>query len=241
MGQFEKSHWAEPDFSRKFVESADIAIIERKRSHSVMKSFFRHHFMHKDGRIDLLDLGCGDGILTYELKQTGFPLSATLVDGSEEMLGKTKERLKGYKDVRTMQASFQEIIAGNALTEDFDFIVSSLAIHHLDMKEKRELFGWVYARLKNDGCFMNIDVVLVPNEVLERWYMVLWQEWITEKKKEAGITGDIYADTMKRYKDNRDNKPDRLDLQLDALKAIGFRNVDCYYKYGIFTIYGGRK
>jgi len=241
MGQFEQSHWAEPDFSRKFVESADIAIIERKRSHAIMKSFFRHHFMRKDGRRDLLDLGCGDGILTYELKQTGHPITATLVDGSEEMLRKAEERLKAYPDIRTVRASFQEVIGGKVIAGDFDFIISSLAIHHLDMKEKRELFGWVYTRLRNNGCFMNIDVVLAPNKVLEEWYMVLWQEWITEKKKEAGITGDIYADTMKRYKDNRDNKPDGLDSQLDALKAIGFHDVDCYYKYGIFTIYGGRK
>ncbi|MDA8241631.1 MAG: class I SAM-dependent methyltransferase [Nitrospiraceae bacterium] len=241
MGQFEQSHWAEPDFSRKFVESADIAIVERKRSHAIMKSFFRHQFMHKDGRIDLLDLGCGDGILTYELMQTEVPLSATLVDGSEEMLGKAKERLKDYPDILAVRASFQELIGGKVIADDFDFIVSSLAIHHLDMKEKRELFGWVYARLRNNGCFMNIDVVLAPNEVLEEWYMVLWQEWITEKKKETGITGDIYGDTMKRYKDNRDNKPDSLDSQMDALKAIGFRDMDCYYKYGIFTIYGGRK
>jgi tRNA (cmo5U34)-methyltransferase len=240
MTEFEKSHWAQPDFSRKFVESADIAIVERKRSHTIMKSFFSHFCVQKD-TVDLLDLGCGDGILTYELKQAGYPVSATLVDGSEEMLRKAEERLKGYGDISAVRASFQEITGGKAVAGDFDFIVSSLAIHHLDMNEKKELFRWVHSRLKSKGCFMNIDSVLAPNEALEGWYMALWQEWIAEKKAAAGIAGDIYDDTMKRYKDNKDNKPDTLDAQLDALRTIGFRDVDCYYKYGIFAIYGGRK
>ena len=29
--------------------------------------------------------------------------------------------------------------------------------------------------------------------------------------------------------------------QINALKEIGFREVDCYYKYGIFAVFGGRK
>lgn len=56
-----------------------------------------------------------------------------------------------------------------------------------------------------------------------------------------GILDNSYDDIIQRYKDNRDNKPDTLDKQLKALKSVGFKDVDCYYKYGIFTMYGGRK
>lgn len=48
-------------------------------------------------------------------------------------------------------------------------------------------------------------------------------------------------DTMRRYKDNKDNKPDTLDNQINALKEVGFKEVDCFYKYGVFTMYGGKK
>jgi len=240
MTEFEKSRWAEPGFSNNYVESADIAIVERTRSHAILQSFFRNHFGGK-GPVALLDLGCGDGILTYKLMQTGQPISATLVDGSDEMLRKAAQRLHEYDGVRLVKASFQEIIGGDVIVGDFDFIVSSLAIHHLDMKGKRDLFGWIFSSLKDGCCFLNIDVILAPDEYLEKWYLTLWQEWIAEKKALAGITGDLYDDTMKRYKDNKDNKPDTLDAQLAALSDTGFKNVDCYFKYGIFSMYGGRK
>jgi len=240
MTEFEKTRWAEAGFSRNYVESADIVIVERRRSHAILKSFYRHHFMGK-GRTEVLDLGCGDGVLTDALKQTDNNMSATLVDGSEEMLKKASERLKDHRNVRFVKASFQDIIGGTSIRETFDLVVSSLAIHHLDMKGKKDLFGWIYSRLKRSGHFMNIDVVLAPGVNLEEWYMALWQEWIEEKKAAAGSGADIYNATMKRYKDNKDNKPDTLEAQMDALKKIGFKDVDCYYKYGIFTIYGGRK
>jgi tRNA (cmo5U34)-methyltransferase len=71
--------------------------------------------------------------------------------------------------------------------------------------------------------------------------MSLWKEWIAERKSLLGIEGAYYDDIIRRYKENKDNKPDTLEDQLNALKATGFNEVDCFYKYGIFTMYGGRK
>ena len=36
-------------------------------------------------------------------------------------------------------------------------------------------------------------------------------------------------------------KPFKLDEVKEALQEIGFKNVDCFYKYGIFTIFGGKR
>ena len=55
-----------------------------------------------------------------------------------------------------------------------------------------------------------------------------------KRKKSLGINGNYFDDIIRRYKDNKDNKPDTLGDQLDALKAIGFKDADCFYKYGIF-------
>ena len=62
MTEFDKSHWAEKDFSNQYLEAADIYIVERKKLLEILKSFYRYFLANKkDNKI--LDLGCGDGIL----------------------------------------------------------------------------------------------------------------------------------------------------------------------------------
>ena len=103
------------------------------------------------------------------------------------------------------------------------------------------MFKSLYAHLNPGRFFLNIDVILAPSGSLEPWYLKLRQEWMDDRKTAFGISDSISGDIIHRYKDNKDNKPDTEDDQLSALKEIGFRDVDCFYKYGIFAIYGGKK
>jgi tRNA (cmo5U34)-methyltransferase len=245
MTEFSKSHWAKAEFAREYRENADIYIVDRNRLLEILRSFYRHFMGYKTG-VNLLDLGCGDGIISSELLSIDASMTATLIDASEDMLIKAKENLKGFEKIQFIKASFQEIIdkdipSKDILSRNFDFIVSSLAIHHLDMNEKIALFKRIFSCLKIDGYFLNIDVILAPTEALEQWYLLLWKNWIEERKKSLGIEGNYYDDIIQRYKTNKDNKPDTLESQINALKSVGFRDVDCFYKYGIFTMYGGKK
>ena len=239
MDEFSKTNWAKPEFSRQYRDNADIYIVERRRMIEIMKSFYRHYLLNKKQFV--LDLGCGDGILTRNLMEIDDSISATLIDPSEDMLGRAKERLHGFGNVSFIRASFQDILRNDILRHDFDFIVSSLAIHHLTMAEKKTLYKMIHARLHPGGYFMNIDVTLAPADNLEEWYMKLWNEWMNERKAALGLDKDLFNDISKRYKALEENKPDTLDVQLNALKNTGFREVDCYYKYGIFAVFGGRK
>jgi len=240
MTEFKKSQWAKPEFTQEYRDSADFYIVERRRLLEILKSFYRHFIGNKPNN-SILDLGCGDGIVTHELLKVDDSIIATLIDGSEDMLNKAAECLKGFKNIHILKASFQEIINKKITLQNFNFIVSSLAIHHLTMKDKKALFRTIYSHLNVHGYFLNIDVILAPAETLEHWYLSLWREWISERKTTMGIQDNSYDDIIQRYKDNRDNKPDNLDKQLKALKSVGFKDVDCYYKYGIFAMYGGRK
>ena len=240
MTEFNKSQWAKPKFTQEYRDSADVYIVERRRLLEILRSFYRHFIGNKSNN-NVLDLGCGDGIVIQELLKIDNSIAATLIDGSEDMLNKAKDRLKDSENIRFIKASFQEILNKQISLQRYDFIVSSLAIHHLTMKEKKALFRTTYSHLNVGGYFLNIDVILAPTETIEHWYLSLWREWISERKTTMGIEDNSYDDITQRYKDNRDNKPDTLDEQLKALKSVGFKDVDCYYKYGIFTMFGGRK
>jgi tRNA (cmo5U34)-methyltransferase len=240
MTEFSHTNWANPEFARGYRDSADIFIVDRRRMLSILQSFYLH-FVADETVKKVLDLGCGDGIVTAAIAGVDGRISATLVDGSEDMLKKAGERLSGFNRMRYLHSSFQEMLAGDTVRGKFDFIASSLAIHHLSMNEKKALFKKIYRLLRPGGYLVNIDVVLAPSGPLEQWYLSLWKDWIVERTWDLGMAGGAFKGIIRQYKDAEENKPDTLKDQLDALKTIGFKDVDCYYQHGIFTMYGGKR
>jgi tRNA (cmo5U34)-methyltransferase len=241
MSDFRKSAWADNEFAANYLDKADIYIAERRKMFRIVSSLFTH-FLHRQRNINLLDLGCGDGILTEELFKARKDISATLTDGNEGMLKKAEERLKPFKSVHFMKAAFQDILDGVVALGNYDFCVSSMAIHHLDMAEKSTLFRYIALHLNSGGHFVNIDVVCPPSEELEGWYFALWKDWMEHMMNRGNIKDEVPEDIMRRYKDPSSmNKPDTLENQLKALEKAGFMDVDCYFKNGIFAVFGGKK
>jgi tRNA (cmo5U34)-methyltransferase len=237
MSKFDQSRWSDRNFSKEYREYADDYIPERYRMIDITKSLYKYFFKGKKKR--LLDLGCGDGLIVNELLKINKNIEATLVDASIDMMDSARKRLADFENIRFINAGFQDIKEADLLNKNFDFVLSALAIHHLKMDEKNELFKYIYSHLNQGGLFLNIDVVLSPTDELENLYLTIWGDWINQN-----ISADKKPALLpipQKYKDNPDNTPDTLLVQLSALEKIGFKNVDCYYKYGIFTMFGGGK
>jgi len=240
MTEFDESNWARPEFAQGYRENADIYVLERRRMLSILQSFYLH-FLGNDSSKTMLDLGCGDGILTSAIAEVDGAITATLVDGSADMLKKAEERLTGVKNVRFVRAGFEEIMGEERINGKYDLIATSLAIHHLTLDGKKSIFRYAHDHLNSGGYFINIDVVLAPHRTLEQWYASLWRQWIDERTQILRIQHEDFASVVDQYKRNKDNKPDTLEAQLGGLRDAGFSEVDCYYKYGIFAMFGGRK
>ncbi len=94
--------------------------------------------------------------------------------------------------------------------------------------------------LKPDSHFLNIDVALAENSSYTDWQFRLWQEWIVNRQRRLGLGAD-YAQVPEEARAKPENHYDTLQSQLGALRSVGFVDVDCHYRYSVFSVYGGKK
>jgi SAM-dependent methyltransferase len=93
----------------------------------------------------------------------------------------------------------------------FDAIVSSFAIHHLVHERKRALYAEAYRLLRPGGALLNLEHVASPTDGLHRAFLAA-----------LGVEPD---------QDDPSNKLLDVETQLGWLRAIGFEDVDCLWKW----------
>lgn len=183
-----------------------------------------------DDAFDVLDLGAGTGLLSAVLREHFPKARYSLIDISDEMLARARDRFAGIENVRIAVSDYSvEPLPGR-----FDAIVSALSIHHLDDPGKAALFRRIYDALKPGGIFVNAEEVLAPTTALDQIY---WDEW-ERQARATGAPEEEFAGVEDRA---QYDKPAKLDDQLRWLSKAGFADVDCYYKYLMFAVYGGRR
>jgi tRNA (cmo5U34)-methyltransferase len=224
-----------------YFDIADIVLVERWRTIKILCDLFVSHFMGRDN-LNLLDLGCGDATVASYIRDRSPGNNYHLLDGSPRMIERAREKI-GVENVTFIHQTFEDYIDSPASDIDYDFVYSSYAIHHVDSVAKEKLFGRIFRDLGMGGLFLNIDVVRPPSERVEMLQFSMWRNWIEEMLVKSERSNEVskFRNTPEIYKNKGENKPDELRYQLDLLTEVGFVDVDCYYKYGIFAIYGGVK
>ncbi|MFC1737288.1 class I SAM-dependent methyltransferase, partial [Candidatus Hydrogenedentota bacterium] len=207
----------------------------------ILADLFSYHFEVPEG-LSLLDLGCGDGILSTHINDRYPGNQFHLIDGSQEMIEKANEKLRG-NHVSFACQTFEDYIGVPAVMSSYDFVYSANAIHHLDLAGKRQLYTKVYQEMRPSGLFVNIDPVLPASKRAETLQFRMWTDWINENLTQLGMGEKVgaYDGLPEGYKQAEENKPSGLADQLQALEEAGFNDVDCLFKYGIFAVFGGTK
>lgn len=220
-----------------FNKSADEFDQYRKKLIPCYKDFYEICLdvipFHGDRELRVLDLGAGTGLLTI-YAAARYPLAQfTLLDVSSEMLSVAEKRLKKTENPGRFSILKSDFSTA-PLQGQFDLVMSSLAIHHLDGNQKQELFEKVFSILAPGGVFINADQVLGENEMAEKKFRHTWLEQV----KKNGVPKDILEKALERMEEDQMST---LSDQLMWLEKTKFIDVTCWYQYYSFVVYSGVK
>ncbi len=176
----------------------------------------------------ILDLGAGTGILSEKLHKKHPESSITLLDISKEMLEISREKFKDIKTFEYLEADYLNC----EFNSEYDIVVSSLSIHHLEDEDKKFLYKKVYDTLSSGGVFINADEVVGLTKGTEKMYKIkdathLAKQDMPESDK------DVLRERRKL------DKPATLLENIQWFNNIGYSNTDIFFKYyRYFVIYG---
>jgi tRNA (cmo5U34)-methyltransferase len=174
-----------------------------------------------DNPINVLDLGAGTGLFSKHILERYPHAHFILYDLADKMLDVAKERFKSYpKQFEYIIGDYRNI----QISSQFDLVISSLSIHHLNDNEKSNLFHTIYSKLRSPGLFMNIDQIRAETHYLRKLY---WDHWLKQVRQQELLENQIQDSINRRETYDQDAL---MSDQLQWLSEAGFVNVDCIYK-----------
>ena len=153
-----------------------------------------------ENTLKVLDLGAGTGLELIHLFERFKDAEVTVIDITQEMLDKIKER--NFSDK-------VDIICGDFFKVDFgkeyDAVISTSALHHFTKEDKYKLYKKVFECLKENGQFINSDYIVSTKEEEEEYYKFFLENF----DKVA------HCDT-----------PLCVDNEIEILNAAGFKDIE---------------
>jgi SAM-dependent methyltransferase len=204
------NEWQSPAHASAYLERAD-RIPHRSAGENVLLEEMPRSVRR------VLDLGSGDGRLLELVLRARPEASGVAVDFSAVML----ERLQARFASPRVQVVDHNLDYSLPSLGQFDVVVSSFAIHHLEHDRKRTLYREIWTLLEPGGVFCNLEHVASASQYAHERFL-----------EAMGTTAD---------EEDPSNKLLDVRTQLEWLRQIGFVDVDCYWKWRELALLVGRR
>jgi tRNA (cmo5U34)-methyltransferase len=182
----------------------------------------------------VLDVGCGAGNYTLKLLKLLPNLDATLVDLSQPMLDRARERVgkASAGRITTIQGDIRDIGLADG---QFDIVLAAAVLHHLRTNQEwQAVFAAFYRALRPGGSLWIFDLVDSSIPAVQHLMRSQYGEYLTRLKDEA------YRDHVFAYVEKEDT-PRPLVFQLELLRQVGFGAVEVLHKNVCFAAFGAMK
>jgi ubiquinone/menaquinone biosynthesis C-methylase UbiE len=204
--------WGSPEHALGYLSRAD-SIPHRTEGEAELLAWL------PAGTRRVLDLGSGDGRLLALVRLAHPESEAVALDFSDTMIERLRERFEGDTRVQVRPHNLDQPLP-DALGR-FDAVVSSFAIHHVTHERKRAVYAEVFRLLLPGGVFCNLDHVASATKPLHEKFLACLD--------------------VRPEDEDPSNKLLDVQTQLAWLRAIGFADVDCHWKWRELALMAGSR
>jgi tRNA (cmo5U34)-methyltransferase len=233
--------WSEQD-SEKFIDLGRYFVPDREEQLRIICDLVPP----VSGSHHVVDLCGGEGLLSKALVERDPRRRVHIFDGSPAMLERAARLLTPYKNRIDVQVFDLTATDWREFPWPVHAAVSSLAIHHLDDRQKQILFRDVVKTLTPGGAFLIADVVQPTTRFGVGVAARLWDQAV--EKRALVLDGDLKA--FEHFKETHwnmysDPEPDPIDKpspllhQLKWLEEAGLIDVDVFWMNAGHAIFGG--
>jgi tRNA (cmo5U34)-methyltransferase len=239
----EPARWKEAD-SQEFIDYGRYYVPERELQIQILTALIPQ--AAEGSR--LIDLCCGEGLICRALLERFSGCNVHGYDGSERMLERSAAELASFEPrfhTRLFDLTDNEWRAFDEAPHAF---VSSLAIHHLDGVQKRQLFTDLHQALRPGGALVIADLVEPASELARKVAADQWDEAV--RQRALDLDGRLEAfhhfqeigwNNYHSIEPDPIDKPSPLLDQLRWMEAAGFTGVDAHWMRAGHVIFSGYK
>jgi len=237
-----QNEWSEDD-SALYAHIAPVAVPARAEQTATVLSLIP---FAPDEAFRAVELASGEGACSVALLAAFPKASLVALDGSEQMLAKTRQRLQPFGkrvQVGTFDLFKTDWLAG---LETVDCFFSSLCVHHLNKSGKRALFKALCDKLSPRGALLIADLVEPQRAEARTLFADSWDFYTKKQALELTGSPELFEKFEKahwnyyRHPDPYDT-PSPLFDQLLWLREAGFAVADCFWMQAAHAVYGGYK
>ena len=198
-----------------------------------------------DKLIKIMEIGSGLGALTKKLLDKYPEANILCLDGSEEMIRNGKERLKDFQEkIRFQQINFNNPKWIDGIEGKFDLICSSLTLHYLATRRRKDFFKEISGILKKNGVFIYSCAVRANSPFVQKIFVKVHRKYLLDKIFEVMGMRLTDEDLDKRFKNRRDKmgiNPMTPENHLEYMRKAKFSKAEFIWKYRHYTIFMGIK
>lgn len=182
-----------------------------------------------DKNYRVLDLGCGNGILS-ELVFQKLPNSFVVgFDLTENMLNAFEKKLSNhFGKFELKQGDFRT----DSIGKGYDIIIAGLTLHHLTWEEREKFYPILYAALNKGGLFIARDIIVDEDQSIMQEQYSYWKEFMKSQGEDPEFW---YSKHIEK------DHPMTLTDHFAWLRKAGFSRVACQWRLYNFAITIARK